>query len=748
MFSLAVMNDGGGSSLFAGGSFTSMNGVEASRIAKWDGVQWSRLGAGLSGSGTTVRALHAFDDGGGEALYVGGLFTTAGESPAASVAKWNGSQWSALGTGVGGQVNSLCDFDDGGGAALYVGGQFPSAGGVAANHIAKWDGAIWSALDGGVVGPGQERVHTVFVFDDGTGPALYIGGNFTMAGGNPVKMAGKWDGSSWSPLNAGLSDTVLAMAEFDDGNGPALYTGGEFGIAGSRVAERIAKWSGSNWRPLGSGFSDEITALAVFDDGGGSELYAGGEFLMASGAIPVARIAKWDGTGWAPLGLGFVLSSTVRVDALEVFDDGGGPALYVGGFITNAGGVPVSHVARWDGANWTAVGAGLPKRVNALLTFDDGTGSALYAAGNFFGGSFGNPGKAVARWDGVSWTAVDDGSSPGVAEAWGLAIFDDGGGDALFVSGTFGGLGGVPANNIAKWDGATWSPLGIGLSGPSVQANAMAVFDDGGGPELYVGGDFDSAGGVPSTQSIASWDGSTWSAVGGGTDRIVYALETHDDGDGPALYVAGDFTTVGILATRGVAQWDGTDWTSLGGGIKLGFGLDGTGRALAEFDDGNGSALFVGGNFRNVPDSGDSFLGKWGCSSTAPLTSDVPTISLSAGGTQVLTLDAGPACAGWFYLMLGTVTGTTPGIDFGNGLLLPLNYDPYFHITLFQPNIPSFGNFKGTLDASGRATVSLTVFAGLDPTLAGVTLHHAFLAAEVFGVSEFASNAVPVLLVP
>ena len=41
-----------------------------------------------------------------------------------------------------------------------------------------------------------------------------------------------------------------------------------------------------------------------------------------------------------------------------------------------------------------------------------------------------------------------------------LAVFDDGSGPALYVGGLFETIGGVAANNIAKWDGATWSPLG------------------------------------------------------------------------------------------------------------------------------------------------------------------------------------------------------------------------------------------------------------------------------------------------
>jgi hypothetical protein len=85
----------------------------------------------VSGS---VRALTGFNDGTGQALYAGGAFTTAGGVAANRIAKWNGTAWSPLGTGVNGTVNALTGF----GPALYTGGSFTTAGGVASGFIAKW----------------------------------------------------------------------------------------------------------------------------------------------------------------------------------------------------------------------------------------------------------------------------------------------------------------------------------------------------------------------------------------------------------------------------------------------------------------------------------------------------------------------------------------------------------------------------------------------------------------------------------
>src|SRR5262245_51017407 len=77
--------------------------------------------------------------------------------------------------GLAGQVDACATFDDGSGSALYVGGEFGMAGALEVNRVARWDGATWSALGSGVNGP----VKDLIVFDDGTGAALYAAGDFS-----------------------------------------------------------------------------------------------------------------------------------------------------------------------------------------------------------------------------------------------------------------------------------------------------------------------------------------------------------------------------------------------------------------------------------------------------------------------------------------------------------------------------------------------------------------------------------------
>jgi len=662
-YALSVFDDGGGPALHVGGTFTTAGGVVANNIAKWDGSSWSALGSGVEGSALFVAALAVYDDGGGPALYVGGSFTTAGGVATNNIAKWNGSSWSAVGIGADGfAVTALAVYDDGGGPALYAAGDFTTAAGVAANAIARWDGSSWTALGSGLSG----GVNTLSVHDDGSGPALFAGGGFTAAGGVAASKIARWDGSSWSALGSGLSGGVNpgvnALVEYDDGSGPALYAGGGFTTAGGGPANRIAKWDGSSWSALGSevgGPNPDVFALSVYDDGSGPGLYASGNFTTAGGTA-VNGLARWDGSNWSALG-----SEVNTPWCMGVYDDGSGSALYVGGAF---GGTVLGFtgVARWDGAEWSGLGSGMPGSVLALAVHDDGSGHALYAGGNFStAGS--SPANKIAKWNGSSWSALGSGMGGTFPSVQALVVSDDGGGPALYAGGSFTTAGGVAANNIARWNGSSWSALGSGMSGANLRVSALVVYDDGGGPALYAGGSFTTAGGV-AANNIAKWNGSSWSALGSGLSGGLIALVEYDDGTGPSLYAAGQFATAGGGAVSNIARWNGSSWSALGSGMNsvvhalsvyddgtgpslyaggqfgtaggvaasriarwdgsswgaLGSGMNDRVRALSVFDDGGGPALIAGGEFSSALDSGDSYLAKWGCPDTTAPVLDCP----------------------------------------------------------------------------------------------------------------------------
>jgi hypothetical protein len=405
---LAVFDNGSGARLWAGGSFAQAGQVNANNTATWDGANWSPAGAQANGMNGIVHALLQSNATGNPSLVAGGDFTSAGSTLANHIAQWDGASWHALGSGTNDTVRALAVFDDGSGPALYAAGLFAQAGGNGANAIARWDGANWSPLSTGLGSGPQIAAYALAVFDDGTGPALYVGGTFTSAGGVQANNVARWSGHAWSAVGTGISGTVDSMTIFDDGSGPALYVGGNFSSAGGILAPGVAKWNGSVWSGLGPGISGVVAALAVFDDGAGPALYAGGIFFTIR-ALTVNSIARWNGSAWSAVGGG--ITSAGDLLALGVFDDGSGAALYAGGVFTSAGGHSASSIARWNGSIWSPLENGIGingnASVNALAVFDDGHGGGpdLYAGGQFTVAD-GIGSMYIAEWLGCAGTAT------------------------------------------------------------------------------------------------------------------------------------------------------------------------------------------------------------------------------------------------------------------------------------------------------------------------------------------------------
>jgi len=378
---LAVVDTGGGPALYAGGSFTIAGGQVTSGTAVWNGSFWSPLG-GTVGS---VFSLQTFDDGsgGGSALYAGGQL-------GGMIARWNGASWTTVGAGLNNTVRAMTVFDDGTGDALYAGGDFFAAPGQPADSIARWDGMAWTEVGDGLNG----TVYALTVFDDGSGPALYAGGSFTRPhGGSLVNYIVKWDGASWSTVGGGMNGPVRALAVFNDGSGEALYAGGDFLLAGGTPANRVARWDGVAWSPLDTGVNAPVNTLTPFDDGTGPALFVGG-FFSTAGAVSAQRIAKWNGTEWASLQAG-IFGGDVK--AMAGLDDGLQRVLYAGGSFTSAGaalpGQPSSYIASWVGCAVTntpptavagsnqSIHAGSDVYLDGSASFDDNTasGNLLYA---------------------------------------------------------------------------------------------------------------------------------------------------------------------------------------------------------------------------------------------------------------------------------------------------------------------------------------------------------------------------------
>jgi hypothetical protein len=90
-----------------------------------------------------------------------------------------------------------------------------------------------------------------------------------------------------------------------------------------------------------------------------------------------------------------------------------------------------------------------------------------------------------------------------------------------------------------------------------------------------------------------------------------------------------------------------------------------------------------------------------------PLTGSAPTIPL-AGGVITYSIAAGSTAAFRQYLILGGVSGSSPGINIGL-IHFPLNIDLFTELMYPLINGPIFSNFQGVTDANGDATATLNV---------------------------------------
>jgi hypothetical protein len=130
-----------------------------------------------------------------------------------------------------------------------------------------------------------------------------------------------------------------------------------------------------------------------------------------------------------------------------------------------------------------------------------------------------------------------------------------------------------------------------------------------------------------------------------------------------------------------------------------------------------------------------------------PFSSDVHRVRVRTTDSQILTLRAGVEHAGKPYLVVGSMSGTRPGISLG-ALTLPLNFDAYTGLLAMAPNGLILGS-QGFLDASGGATATFRMQSVVPLSMVGRVLHHAYIVvASDLSAVDFASNAVPLTFAP
>lgn len=260
-----------------------------SGIASWDGISWSPLGA--VGAGITVDDIAIAPNGN---VYVTGSFTSIGGVAANRIAMWNGSAWSALGSGLNGQGYTLAISPTG---DVYVTGAFTTAGGITCN-IAKWDGSSWHA----VVTSASGTLVAMTITKDGT--KLYYGYS---SGGLGVVYEHDVATATNTQLGSNfVTSSILSLRISPSGE---LYAGGTFYISTNKLDNGIARWNGSAWEAVGvtrlAGMNDanyvyanEVRDITFFPDG---RILASGNFLTNGVPINTENMMIFNGSVWSRL---------------------------------------------------------------------------------------------------------------------------------------------------------------------------------------------------------------------------------------------------------------------------------------------------------------------------------------------------------------------------------------------------------------------------------------------------------------
>lgn len=579
VYALAAMPDG---RLFAGGVFTQIGDLVTNNIAQYDGGMWKPFKQGTeTGESNAVRSFLPMPDG---TIIVGGAFSalrfasTTALTSVNGVARWNGVEWSRIGMGLGRMTNAsvlalMRDSDTG----FFAAGSFTAP----FRRMARWDGAAFNWV-ADINGP-------VTSIARGPGGDLVVAGEFTTIDGGTIHKLTVNAGSEWSSVPSSLAvpiararvlgnladssvlvsvnDTMLArwngtrLDEWDDA--PPLATpkamltlpnGGVWlGNAGTRVNPSDAEFNGlavlngDTWRPL-----QDVATLApnglieaILPAADGTFLVCG-QFTAAGGQP--CNIATYDGAAWRALatldlpinaackgpGTSFIIAGTklgtstsnvYRIEngvttplgsgtdgpiyAIDVLPDGD---VVVGGRFATAGNVIAPNLARWDGAAWASLPPGTNGVVYSIKALPNGD---VIVGGSFdvVGANF--AGRGVMRLRNGAAFPMGTGLGP-TAIIQTLQTSSTG---AIYAAGLMSKVSGDKFDGIARWNGESWEAV-TSNSVPVGLTNAIA-FDQQG--RLLLGGRFTTNQGKPAA-GLLRLDGNVWRDVGAGVNAMVNAI--------------------------------------------------------------------------------------------------------------------------------------------------------------------------------------------------------------------------------
>ena len=529
--------------LYVGGNFTTIGSSNRTRIAEVD-LETGRATAWNPGSSHVVATIAVS----GDTIYAGGGFTTIGGQPRNRIAALSANSDTALPWNpniLGGGVSNIVV----GAGVLYAGGNFTTVSGLGRASLAAIDlttglPTAWDALP-------NTNVNTLIL----SGNVLYAGGGFTQIGGASRQYSAALDVTSgaalpWAPAASDLDQGIPASVFEMRLAGDEVFVGGSFASIGGAVRNNIAAIDNNSgeataWNPNANG---SVLALIA----AGETLYAGGSFTNIGGQPRnrLAAISTQTGlaSAWNPDVRG---RAGVAVLDMAITED----VLFVGGInTTNVGAQPRTNLFAVQLAN------GQPTSWNppVFRTSTAGAVSRLVVDGDslVIGGDFSTVNGAF-RTNLAALSMID-----AAVEAW--SPNPNGGvsnlvvsGDVVYAGGAFSSIGSILRNRIAAVERGSglgilsWNPDAGSVAATRVYALLRGT------SALYVGGTFNGLGGAFRTNSgsVTLYDGGLSGQAGSWNPRFGAAVRSMALGDN-LLVTGGNFLSVGGSPISYLAAFD------------------------------------------------------------------------------------------------------------------------------------------------------------------------------------------------
>ena len=217
--------------------------------------------------------------------------------------------------------------------------------------------------------------------------------------------------------------------------------------------------------------------------------------------------------------------------------------------------------------DWSSIQNGTDGVVNAITVFNN-----KVVIGGSFTRAGGVPANNIAQWDGASWQPVGNGFAN---EVYALTVFKG----ELIAAGKY-LLAAADTARVFKLNGLVWEPLGKGFVSRTNEHVRSLLVHNG---KLYASGLFKLSLTSGGASNVAVLESNTWTNLGDGLDLEVICMVS----DGNDIIAGGEFGSSDTAQVSHIARWNNTKWQ------RIGDGLDGTVHALTIFN----SEIIAGGEF-------------------------------------------------------------------------------------------------------------------------------------------------------